>query len=88
MYRFFTYSHKAGEIQKAGTHDLTVTYTPYDTKNFVSVEVMSPLKIKRHIPDVVWAKPTSIQYSNIVTEKQLNAIVNQNRRDLPREEGM
>lgn len=82
----FTYSHTAGVILKAGTHDFKVTYTPVDQLNYVAAEITVHVKVLRHKPVVNWKKPSSIQYSDLITEKQLNAWVSDNVRDLPEEQ--
>ena len=81
----FTYSHTAGLILKAGTHDFEVKFIPSDLENYTEAGIVSHLKVLRHEPDVKWKKPSSIQYSDLISEKQLNAWVSDNVRDLPKD---
>jgi hypothetical protein len=79
----FSYSHIVGTILKAGTHNLQVIYSPNDSENYIRAVLDIPLKVQRHKPLVNWKKPSSIQYSDLITDKQLCAWVSDNERDLP-----
>jgi hypothetical protein len=78
----FSYNTTAGTLLKAGTHEITVTYTPTDTTNFSTAVVSVPLKVGRHQPVVDWPAIKAIYYSTLLSETQLCAKVLPNNRDL------
>ncbi len=69
----FAYSPAAGEILRAGSHLLSVTFTPSDGTEYESALAMAPLTVTRGTPAIEWAAPERITYGAALSETQLNA---------------
>jgi MinD-like ATPase involved in chromosome partitioning or flagellar assembly len=68
----FEYGPGAGEILPAGTHSLTVVFTPaHDPDNPIEAEV--PFTVNKLSPTVEWQQPESIAYGTPLGDGQLNA---------------
>jgi phospholipase C len=69
-----SYSPPAGTVLGAGTHTVTVTFTPSDTANYVSnVQVQTTLRVNQSTPTLSWVPPTPITYGTPLSEIQLDA---------------
>jgi len=68
----FVYSPAAGEVLGAGTHTLSVTFTPTDT-NFPAAQATVPLTVTKAIPTISWAAPATISYGTALGSGQLKA---------------
>ena len=68
----FVYAPAAGEVLGAGTHTLSVTFTPTDT-NFPSAQATVPLTVTKAIPSVEWPEPAAISYGTALGAAQLKA---------------
>jgi Flp pilus assembly CpaE family ATPase len=68
----FEYKPAVGEVMPAGTHMLTVVFTPQsDPDNPVESSVQ--LTVNKLTPVIEWQKPESIFYGKPLGEEQLNA---------------
>lgn len=72
----FDYSPAHGELLPAGTHALSVKFTPDDSDNFLVVEAETSLIVEKAVPEVAWASPDPITYGAPLTATQLCAVAN------------
>jgi hypothetical protein len=73
----FVYSPGLGHIFNAGTHSITVTFTPVDTTNYNSATRQTELvvnKITVTPSNIYWSTPSSIVYGVALSGTQLNAL--------------
>jgi Flp pilus assembly CpaE family ATPase len=68
----FVYTPAAGEVLGAGTHTLSVTFTPTDT-NFPAAQATVPLSVTKAIPTITWPAPVAISYGTALGAAQLKA---------------
>jgi hypothetical protein len=68
----FVYTPPAGEVPSAGTHTLSVTFTPTDS-NFPSAQATVPLSVTKAIPTINWPAPAAISYGTALGAAQLKA---------------
>ena len=69
----FLYSPGVEKLLTAGTHTLSVTFTPVDAKDFTKATVTVQLVVKQDTPTISWAKPAAIVYGTALSVTQLNA---------------
>ncbi len=69
----FEYSPAAGEILSAGSHTLSVTFTPSDRVEYDSAVATVPLTVTRTTPALAWPAPERITYGAALSDTQLNA---------------
>src|SRR5262249_2538944 len=69
----FAYNVAAGTALGAGTHTLSVTFTPADSANYPSGTRGVTLTVDRATPAPTWAAPTTIPYGPPLSAAQLNA---------------
>jgi Flp pilus assembly CpaE family ATPase len=69
----FNYSPMPGELLAAGTHMLSVTFSPTDSVNFGTTHATVPLTINRGSVTVSWATPDPISYGTRLGAAQLSA---------------
>ena len=69
----FTYAPAAGYALAAGTHTLSVTFTPTDTTKYTPAQASVPLTVNKATPNITWAQPASISYRTALSAAQLNA---------------
>jgi hypothetical protein len=72
----FTYSPTYGSILPAGNDQLSVTFTPNDTKDFTTATERVNLAVAQATPKVSWPIPASIVYGTPLSGTQLNATAN------------
>ncbi len=70
----FVYSPTAGTILGAGTHTLSVTFTPTDATDYNQAMGTAALTVNKAVPTISWPNPSSITYGTALTGTQLNAI--------------
>jgi serine/threonine protein phosphatase PrpC len=68
------YSPAAGEVLGAGSHTLSVTFTPSDGTTYSRTTATVPLTVTRIKPAVAWPTPEKITYGLPLSNTQLNAI--------------
>ncbi len=69
----FVYSPATGSTLTAGTHSLSVTFTPTDTTTYNSATATVSLLVNKATPTITWATPASIALGTILSSAQLNA---------------
>jgi dihydroorotate dehydrogenase subfamily 1 len=69
----FAYTPDLGSMLAAGSHVLSVTFTPTDTENYVSVQAEVSLNVAKATPTLTWPEPAPIVYGTELRSMQLNA---------------
>jgi len=69
----FAYSPAAGTVLTAGSHTLSVTFTPTDTANYHMATATVTLTVNKATPAITWATPASITYGAALSPTQLDA---------------
>ena len=69
----FAYTPAAGEVLPAGTHPLSVTFTPTETKDVATAQATVSLTVAKATPIITWPAPAAITYGNALSAVQLNA---------------
>ena len=69
----FTYATPAGTVLTAGTHTLSVTFTPTDATDFAAVTQTVQLVVTKATPIITWGNPGAITYGTALSGTQLNA---------------
>ncbi len=69
----FSYSPVAGTVPGAGTHTLSVTFTPTDTTDYTTASQSVQLIVGKATPIITWATPQSITYGTPLSNNQLDA---------------
>ena len=72
----FAYSPAAGTILSAGSHTLSVTFTPTDTADYSTATASVTLTVNKATPTVAWATPGAIDSGSRLSSKQLDATAN------------
>src|SRR6185503_1902931 len=67
------YSPAAGTVLNAGTHTLSVTFTPSDTNNYNGATASVTINVGRAATSVTWPGPAPIVYGTALGGAQLNA---------------
>jgi Flp pilus assembly CpaE family ATPase len=69
----FAYTPAAGEVLPAGTHPLSVTFTPTETKDVATAQATVSLTVAKATPIITWPAQAAITYGNALSAVQLNA---------------
>ncbi len=69
----FDYSHEPGVVLGAGTHTLSVTFTPRDRAKYALSEASVSLMVARATPSIEWPRPKGIQFGTQLSARQLCA---------------
>jgi Flp pilus assembly CpaE family ATPase len=69
----FTYTPAAGEMLPAGTHTISVTFTPADANGYTSAQAVVSLTVTKATPSIAWPTPDPIAYGVALSSAQLNA---------------
>jgi hypothetical protein len=69
----FAYSPVAGTVLNAGSHTLSVTFTPTDSTRYNSTTRTAQLTVNRKASTVSWSAPDAIAYGTPLGSTQLNA---------------
>jgi len=69
----FSYSPVAGAVLTAGSHTLTVTFTPTDTTDYTITTASVTLAVNKVTPTVTWPIPAAIPFGTALSALQLNA---------------
>jgi Flp pilus assembly CpaE family ATPase len=70
----FSYTPAAGEVLGAGTHTLSVVFTPKDSVNNAIAQTTVKLTVAKATPIVTWSTPEPIAYGTALSATQLNAV--------------
>ncbi len=69
----FVYSHSAGDLLPAGTHTLSVTFTPKDSANYATAQASVSITVAKAKPAIAWPTPDPIIYGTRLGAAQLSA---------------
>jgi hypothetical protein len=70
----FTYAPANGELLAAGTHTLSVTFTPTDTTDYAPVQATTQLTVAKAKQTIIsWPAPAPISHGIALSVAQLNA---------------
>ena len=69
----FTYSPAAGAILPVGTQTLSVTFTPNDATDYLSVTATTTIAVNQATPIITWPTPAAIAYGTALGATQLDA---------------
>jgi hypothetical protein len=72
----FTYTPAAGNVLTAGTHTLSVSFTPTDNADYTTATATVVLVVNQAAPTFTWATPAPIIYGTALSAAQLNAASN------------
>jgi hypothetical protein len=72
----FSYTPPAGTVLNAGTQALTVTFSPADSTDYLTVSATVMLTVNKATLDVDWATPAAISYGTALSGTQLDATSN------------
>lgn len=67
------YTPASGEILPAGTHTLSVAFTPADEVHYSPVQSTVRVEVSKAAPRIVWPEPDPITYGELLSTRQLNA---------------
>jgi hypothetical protein len=69
----FSYNPAAGTQLGAGTHTLSVTFTPTNTTSYTTASTTVTLTVNQAVPAIAWATPAAITYGTPLSATQLDA---------------
>jgi Flp pilus assembly CpaE family ATPase len=69
----FAYTPAAGEMLAAGTHTLSVIFTPADATGYTTAQAAVSLTVTKATPAIAWPTPAPITYGAALSPAQLNA---------------
>ncbi|HEY6849424.1 MAG TPA: Ig-like domain repeat protein [Terracidiphilus sp.] len=69
----FAYTPAVGAILTAGTHALSVTFTPTDTTDYATTTANVQLRVNQATASITWATPAAIIYGTALGATQLDA---------------
>ena len=69
----FAYTPDVGEMLVAGSHVLSVTFTPNDTANYTSAQAEVSFNVAKATPILTWPEPAPIAYGTELSSMELNA---------------
>jgi hypothetical protein len=69
----FAYTPAIGEILSAGTHSLSLTFTPTDAANYSNATATVSITVTKATPTITWPTPADIVYGTALSGTQLNA---------------
>lgn len=72
----FAYTPGSGTMLNAGTHTLSVTFTPTDTTNYTNATKSVTIVVNKATPVITWANPAAITFGTPLSGTQLNATAN------------
>ncbi|MGD0734895.1 MAG: FG-GAP-like repeat-containing protein [Terracidiphilus sp.] len=68
-----TYSPTSGTVLSAGPQELTVTFVPFDTVDYLGATAQVPITVSQAGTTVSWSNPAAITYGTPLSTTQLNA---------------
>ena len=73
----FSYTPAAGKVLTAGSHTLSVTFTPTDTADYnTPATKTATIVVDKATPTITWANPADITYGTALGATQLDATAN------------
>ena len=74
----FVYTPPASTVLTAGTHTLSVTFTPADTNDFTTATQTVQIVVNQATPAITWSTPAAINYGTALGAAQLDATATYN----------
>src|SRR6185369_18544 len=72
----FVYNPVAGTVLDAGTHTLSVSFTPTDAANYAGATATTTITVLKASTTISWTTPADITYGTALSATQLNATAN------------
>ena len=72
----FSYAPAAGTVLGAGSHTLSVTFTPDDAANYNGSSANVALTVNKAAAAISWSNPADVVYGTALGSAQLNATAN------------
>ncbi|MGA3263482.1 MAG: hypothetical protein ABSC47_05495 [Terracidiphilus sp.] len=69
----FVYTPGAGSVLPAGTHTLSVTFTPTNDTNYTTAQATVSVTVAKATPAITWPEPDPITCGTALSAAQLNA---------------
>ena len=69
----FVYTPSLGEMLPAGTHTLSVAFTPNDSASYTTAQATVTLSVTKATPVIAWPAPAPIPYGAVLSAAQFNA---------------
>ena len=69
----FDYAPEAGELLPAGTHTLSVIFTPTESANYETTQASVSITVVKATPGIAWSTPDPITYGTRLSTAQLSA---------------
>ena len=71
------YTHSAGTILDAGSHEITATFDPVDSERYSGTKVTKVLQIEALEPTVIWNQNCKLllTYGDVISESELLAMI-------------
>jgi hypothetical protein len=69
----FNYTPGTGTVLQAGSHTLSVTFTPSDSTDYQSVTTTTSILVNKGTASITWNNPSAITYGTALSATQLNA---------------
>jgi Flp pilus assembly CpaE family ATPase len=69
----FDYTPEAGELLPAGTHTLSVIFTPTESANYETTQASVSITVIKATPGIAWSTPDPITYGTRLSTAQLSA---------------
>ncbi|MGB6742615.1 MAG: Ig-like domain repeat protein, partial [Terracidiphilus sp.] len=69
----FAYNPGTGIVLTAGSHTLSVTFTPTDTTDYTTAMASVTIIVNQAAPAIVWPTPAAITYGTALSATQLDA---------------
>src|SRR6185436_17730582 len=67
------YSPAAGAVLSAGSHALSVTFTPEDAANYNGATASVTVNVAKAASAIAWSNPADVVYGTALSGAQLNA---------------
>ncbi len=67
------YTPGPGTVLPAGTHKLSVSFTPADSERYITAQATVALEVERSTPAIAWPRPDPIPYGTPLSAGQLCA---------------
>lgn len=69
----FAYSPVAGTVLSAGSHSLSVTFTPSDPSKVLSATASNTITVNQATPTITWSTPAPVSVGTALSATQLDA---------------
>jgi hypothetical protein len=69
----FAYTPATGTVLDAGSHPLSVTFTPTDATNYAGATATVSITVVKATPTITWPAPADLTYGTALSATQLNA---------------